>query len=415
MATVRVPVADAPGGPDLPPPHPLRERNFRLWLTGITISLLGDQCYLVALPWLVLQKTGSPAAMGTILMAAAIPRAVLMLMGGAISDRISPRKIMMTTASLRTLFVAAIGFLVWFDHLRVWELYALGFGFGVADAFGLPAGQAFLPSLVKREQLLAANSVLQGTVQLTTISGPAPAGILIKALGIAWAFLLDAISFLFIIGALWRLPDPPPAQAAASKRAVWPSILEGLRYVGKDIPLRSFMLLAAIINFCVAGPLVVGLAYLAKTRFGSPTAYGAMLSAIAAGGLLGTLFAGAWRVRRRGGLVLGVGFVIGLCLTSMGLLHRLWMVAGVLLVVGATSSLSNVQILAWIQQRIDPLMRGRVMSVLMLSGFGLMPISLAVSGVLAAWSLQWTFLLAGGAMVLAVAAAAFQKAVREIE
>src|SRR5581483_12008769 len=89
--------------------HPLRNPHYRKLLIGGTISLLGDQFYLVALPWLVLQQTGSAVAMGAILTAGAIPRAVLMLMGGALTDRISPRKIMMTTASARTACVTVIG------------------------------------------------------------------------------------------------------------------------------------------------------------------------------------------------------------------------------------------------------------------------------------------------------------------
>lgn len=397
------------------PPHPLRERNFLLLLTGGTISLLGDQCYLVALPWLVLQMTGSAVAMGTILMAAAVPRAILMLIGGAISDRVSPRKIMMTTASTRTIFVAAIGVLVWLHMLRIWELYALALAFGVADAFALPAGSAYLPSLVKREQLVAANSTFQSTVQLTTIAGPAPAGFLIKALGMAWAFFLDAISFLFIIAALWVLPDPPRAPSAGPKKAVWHSILEGLHYVGKDVQLRSLMLLATIINFCISGPVGVGLAYLAKTRFGSPAAYGFALSAAAAGALLGTVLSGMLRVRRRGVLIIAVGIVIGSCLAPIGMLWKLWEVAGLLLLIGASGGLANVHIIAWIQQRIEPLVRGRVMSVLMLAGFGLAPVSLALAGVLVAWNLQWMFVLAGAAMIAACVLAALQKPVRQIE
>ncbi len=412
MVTASVPTPDAP---EARPPHPLRERNFRLLMTGGTISLLGDQCYLVALPWLVLQMTGSAVAMGTILMAGAIPRAVLMLMGGAVSDRMSPRKIMMSTASARTLFVVAIGLLVWFHTLRLWQLYALSFAFGIADAFAYPAAQAYLPSLVKREQLVAANSVFQSTVQLTTVAGPGPAGFVIKALGLAWAFFLDAISFLFIIGALWRLPDPPTAQASGPKRAVWHSILEGIQYVGKDVPLRSLMLLATLVNFCIAGPVGVGLAYLVKTRFGSPTAYGFALAAAAAGGIVGTLLAGVLRARRRGVLILAVCVAIGLCLGPIGLLGRLWMVAGMLLLIGATAGMANVHIVAWIQQRIEPIMRGRVMSVLMLAAYGLMPVSLAVAGVLVAWSLQWTFILAGALMVAVAAVAALQQPVRQID
>ena len=122
--------------------HPLRNPNYRLWLIGGTISLLGDQFYFVALPWLVLQQTGSAVAMGAIMMAGAIPRALLMLMGGAVSDRISARKIMMATATARTICVTVIGALVWLQVLRTWELYALAFAFGVADAFTAPAQTA---------------------------------------------------------------------------------------------------------------------------------------------------------------------------------------------------------------------------------------------------------------------------------
>jgi MFS family permease len=393
--------------------HPLRNPDYRLWLTGGTISLLGDQFYMVALPWLVLQETGSAMAMGAIMMAGAIPRAVLMLMGGALSDRISARKIMMATATARTILVTAIGVLVWLHILRTWELYALAVAFGVADAFAVPAQTAFMPSLVRREQLVAASSVSQSTGQLTTILGPVPAGFVIKTLGVAWAFFLDAISFLFIIGALWKLPDPPKSQTP--RKAVWHSIAEGIVYVGKDVPLRSLMLLATIMNFCVAGPVAIGLAYLTKTKFGSPAVYGIVISAVAAGSLLGALLAGVWKIRRRGVMILTVSVVLGVCLGAIGLMGSVGSVAGVLVVMGAAAGLVNVHIGAWAMQRIDAAVRGRVASVLMLAAYGIAPISLAVAGFLVAWSLKSMFLLAGGLMLLAAAGAALPKQVREIE
>jgi MFS family permease len=393
--------------------HPLRNPAYRLWLTGGTISLLGDQFYMVALPWLVLQQTGSAVAMGAIMMAGAIPRAVLMLMGGAVSDRMSARKIMMTTATARTILVTAIGVLVWLHVLRTWELYALAVAFGVADAFAVPAQTAFMPSLLKREQLVAASSVSQSTGQLTTILGPVPAGFVIKTLGVAWAFFLDAISFLFIIGALWKLPDPPKSQAV--RKAVWHSIAEGIAYVGKDVPLRSLMLLATIMNFCVAGPVAIGLAYLTKTKFGSPAVYGIVISALAAGSLLGALVAGVWKIRRRGVMILTVSVVLGVCLGAIGLMGSVWSIASVLVIMGAAAGLVNVHIGAWAMQRIDASVRGRVASVLMLAAYGIAPISLAVAGFLVAWSLKYMFLLAGGLMLLAAAGAVLPKQVREIE
>src|SRR6266478_6748347 len=257
--------------------HPLRNPNYRLWLIGGTISLLGDQFYFVALPWLVLQQTGSAVAMGAIMMAGAIPRALLMLMGGAVSDRMSARKIMIATAMARTICVTVIAVLVWLRVLRTWELYALAVAFGVADAFAVPAQTAYMPSLLKREQLVAARSVSQSTAQIATIVGPVPAGFVIKTLGVAWAFFVDAISFLFIIGALWKLPDPPKSQAA--RKAMLHSIVEGIAYVVRDVPLRSLMLLAMMMNFCATGPISLGLTYLTKTRFGSPAILGALTSA----------------------------------------------------------------------------------------------------------------------------------------
>jgi MFS family permease len=393
--------------------HPLRNPDYRLWLIGGTISLLGDQFYLVALPWLVLQQTGSAVAMGAIMMAGAIPRALLMLVGGAVSDRMSARKIMIATAAARTICVAVIGVLVWLRILRTWELYALAVAFGVADAFAVPAQAAYMPSLVKREQLVAASSVSRSTAQMTTIVGPVPAGFVIKTLGVAWAFFVDAISFLFIIGALWKLPDPPKSQTA--RKAMLHSIVEGIAYVGKDVPLRSLMLLATILNFCIAGPVSIGLAYLTKTRFGSPAVYGIVISAVAAGSLLGALLAGAWKIRQRGVMILLVSLALGVCLGSLGLLGKVWSIASVLLIMGAAAGMVNIHIGAWIMQRIDVAVRGRVASVLMLASFGITPISLAVAGFLVAWSLKLMFLLAGGLMVLAAAGASFQKQVREIE
>jgi MFS family permease len=392
--------------------HPLRNPDYRLWLIGGTISLLGDQFYLVALPWLVLQRTGSAMTMGAIMMTGAIPRALLMLMGGAVSDRMSARKIMMATATARTICVSVIGVLAWLRILRTWELYALTFAFGVADAFAVPAQTAYLPSLLKREQLVAASSVSQSTGQLTTILGPVPAGFVVQTLGVAWAFFVDAISFLFIIGALWKLPDPPKSQTA--RKAMWHSIAEGIAYVGKDVPLRSLMLLATIMNFCIAGPVSIGLAYLTKTIFGSPATYGIVISAVAAGSLLGALLAGVWKIRQRGVMILLVSLALGVCLGSIGLLGKVWSIASVLLIMGAAAGVVNVHIGAWIMQRIDVAVRGRVASVLMLASFGITPISLAVAGFLVAWSLKFMFLLAGGLMVLAAAGAAFQKPVREI-
>jgi MFS family permease len=393
--------------------HPLRDRNFRLLFTGSTISLLGDQFYFVALPWLILQQTGSAIAMGTIMMAGATPRTVLMLIGGALSDRISPRRIMIMAAWGRAILVALLGLLIWLHLLHTWQLYVLAVSFGTADAFDGPAGQAFIPFLVEPEQLVAATSVSGVRTQMATIIAPAPAGFIIKVLGLASVFFIDAISFLFIIGALLRLPDPPRTQS--EKKAMSHSILEGLQYVRKDIPLCSLILVALGINFCLSGPMSLGLPYLAKTKFASPAMLGTMLSAVAVGVLGGALLAGIWKIRRRGIMILVVALALASLLGLLGMLNNGWTIPPVLLLMGMSAGMANVQIGAWIMQRIDPAVRGRVTSVITLVAIGTMPVSLALSGLLIAVSLKLMFLLAGFVMLMVTTAAVTQKTVRQIQ
>jgi hypothetical protein len=404
--------ADSSPAPERKTQHPLRNRAFRLLWIGNTISWTGDQFYLVALPWLVLSLTGSAIVLGVIEMLAAIPRAVLMLVGGAVSDRVSPRRILMLTAFVRSLFVAALLFL---RDLHLWELYFLAFGFGVADAFSYPAGPAFLPSIVEPEQLPAANSVSASTRQITTLAAPGPAGLFIRAFGNAWAFLLDAVSFFGIIAALVRLPDPTVPSSRAPQKGMMRSIADGFRYVKADVSLRSLMLVIAVLNFAIAGPVGVGLAVVAKHDFGTASAFGFLMSAFAAGSLAGMVCAGLVKHRRRGRTLLLAGAVIGFCVAPVGFLGRMTTLMPVLILLGGIAAFLNIQLISWFQQRVDRAVMGRVMSVLMFASMGLLPFSLAIAGVALKASISGTFLAAGAMVLLVILLAASHRAVREID
>jgi MFS family permease len=395
--------------------HPLFNREFRYLWIGNTVSGCGDQFFLVALPWLILQLTGSGAVLGGIMMVEAIPRAALMLIGGAVTDRVSPRKIMILTAAARTLLVAALAALIWTHHVEVWQIYVLSFFFGVADAFAAPAAQTLLPSLVAPAQLPAANALSQATQQIAMLALPAPAGIIIAAFGVASAFSIDAISFLFIIAALLMLHDSPRVDSAVPHSNIAHSILEGLRYVKNDVALRTLLLVASVLNFCITGPLSVGVAFLAKREFGSPATFGLLVSSVAAGSLLGLLLAAARQQRKRGLLLLIVSVVIGICTASIGLLSQLWSLLPILFVMGASAGFLNVHLLAWFQQRVDRAMLGRVMSVLMFASVGLMPLSLAAAGIAVQWSLPGMFGGAGALILLVTVIATLQPPVREID
>jgi MFS family permease len=385
-----------------------------LW-AGRAISALGDQCYLVALPWLILQLTNSGVALGTVMMTGAIPMVVLMLLGGVLSDRFSARRILIVTTTARTVCVAAIGALVALHAVALWQIYLLALAFGIADAFAMPASQTLVPFIVEPEQLRAANSITQGTQQLTTIVGPAPAGLIVKSLGTAWAFFIDAVSFLFVIAALWWLPDPPATAAAKARTGVLPAIVEGLRYINADVAMRSLLLVAAALNFCVAGPVSIGLAWIAKQHFGSPIAFSVFVVSVAAGGLAGVIAAGVYKPRRRGVLMLSVSVLIALGTALLGVVNQVWSLCAVLFAMGAASGFLNVHIVAWFQQRVDRDMLGRTMSVIMLAAVGLQPFSLAIAGIAVTWSVAGMFAGAAALLLLITTLAALHEPVREIQ
>jgi MFS family permease len=343
-----------------------------------------------------------------------------MLVGGAVIDRFSARRVMMTTASIRTVLVGTVAALIWWKVIELWHLYLLTFAFGVADAFSFPAGPAIMPTLVQPEQLRPANALMQTSAVMTQMIGPAPAGLAIKRWGIASALFFDALSFLVVIAALFRVPEPPkappPAAGAPARPGMLHSIGEGLRAVRSDPPLLGLMVIFATINLCVAGPITVGLAAMAKFRFGSAAAFGTLLSCFSGGTLLGVLLGGRVKQPRRRGLQFIV--MSGLCgfeLIAIGLVPKLAVIAALLALMGLGVGFVNVQFSAWLQMRVDRAILGRVMSVLMFSAVGLVPISYAAAGFLAKWSLPAVFIVAGAVLALISALTVTGRAAREID
>jgi MFS family permease len=348
-------------------------------------------------------------------MVASIPRAALMLLGGAVSDRASPRRILIVSALARAVLVGTVAVLLFLKSLQLWELFLLVFGFGVADAFSYPAGSAILPTLVESEQLPAANSLSQSTQQITTLLAPGPAGLFIRAFGNAWAFVFDGVSFFAIILALIHVPDQPSIAVNAEKQSMVQSIAGGLQYVLSDIPIRSLMLVIAVLNFGLAGPLTVGLAMVAKQEFGTASSFGLLISSTAAGSLTGMLCAGVIRHRRRGLTLLLSSVLIGVCVAVLGLLRTMTILVPDLFLMSGITAFLSIALIAWLQQRVDSKMMGRVMSVLMFASVGLTPLSLALAGFALKISVPGTFFSAGAMVIVVTLLAASHPAVRTID
>ena len=364
--------------------RPLAGRDFRLLFTGETISLLGDQFHFVALAWLTLELTGSGLALGSVLLVAGLPRAVLVLFGGVAADRFSPRTIMLVSNALRAVVVATLAALVFTGQTELWMLFILAFVFGVVDAFFWPAQGAMLPMLVSEDELPGANGLMQGSQQLTGLLGPALAGILVAAVGTAWAFGIDAVSFAVAALALAFITGGRRRTLIGEHQpGVLRTIAIGLSFVWRDPAIRSLILLSAVLNFALNGPITVGMAWLANNRFeGGAQTYGFILAAFGGGALLGAIVAGSLgRVAQLGWLTIAGSVVMGVAVGLIALATSEIVVMVLALAIGLAVGFLNVRIVAWLQARTPADMIGRVMSLVMIGGVALSPISMAASGV----------------------------------
>lgn len=409
------------------PRSPFAVRDFRLLWVGEAISALGDQFALIALPWLALVLTGSALALGGVLAVMAVPRALLMLIGGVSVDRFSPRRVMLGSNAVRLVAIAALGAVVLAGAAELWMLYAFALVFGVADAFFFPAQTSIVPELVEPDQLARANGIVQGTAQAMVLVGPALAGLVIAAFGgngasathggIGVALLLDAATFLASLVTLWLI-RPRAHSAAQAQVSIIESIREGIRFVWGSPGLRAVTLVSLAGNLFIIGPFVVGMPYIAYARLPEgAAAFGVIMAAFGGGSLLG-LVAGSIapppRPSRLGPVVMATLVLAGLSVAAIATVRTTLLAA--LLTAGAGTALgyANLLELTWIQRRIPPELMGRVMSLLITGSIGLVPVSMFVAGAAVQLSVDGTMLIAGAGMALLAGGSLLSPAVRNL-
>jgi len=370
--------------------RPFRVSDFRFLFTGESVSVLGDQFHFVALAWLTLQLTGSGLALGSVLMVAAIPRAIFMLLGGALSDRWSPRSLMLYSNAIRAVLVGIIAFLVLTEQAQLWQLYVMAGIFGVVDALFYPAMSAIVPMLVDEATLPPANALMQGSQQFAGLIGPALAGVVVALIQTGPAFVFDAVSFaiatvalFFVVGGR-RAPRSNGDGSTEAQPSVLGTIREGFHYAWSDPAVRSLVLLTAAFNFSFTGPLSVGLPFMADHTLGGGSAtFGILLSAFGAGALVGAVAAGSIsRVPRLGTVVLLIGIGLGTGIGLLGIAPNVPIAFGLLAGMGIGAGFINVHVVSWLQGRTAEEMRGRVMSMVMLGSIGLAPVSYALAGLI---------------------------------
>jgi len=386
-------------------------RDFQLLFTGSTTSLLGDQFALIATPWLVLKITGDPLALGIALALEGLPRAIFMLVGGAVTDRLSPRIVMLISDFIRLALTSLIALAIFTGTVQMWMVYVFALGFGLVAGFAVPAGNSIVPMLVGKDDLQAGNSIIMGSNQLVQFVGPTIAGILIgkyssSPLGVGLAFSIDAVSFAISAVCLWimRGGRSLASDDEAQKEGIWTSILVGVKYLWNDDTLRVLFLILAAINFLFSGPLLLGIPVLADHYLPEgAVAFGLLMSAFAGGSLLGILLAGSLPRPKGKGMKAFIVLLLaafGVSLGLFGFLRSTWMDFVLMLLLGAGNGYIAILMFTWMQTNTPKEMLGRMMSMVMLAGNGLVPISQAISGAVLKWNLEFLFVTAGVLILL---------------
>ena len=387
----------------------MSQRNFALLWAGQSTSLLGDQFYMVATPWLVLKLTGDPLALGTVLAVGAVPRAAMILIGGAITDRLSARTIMITSDLIRLALTLCMVFLLVSGGIQLWMLYVLSFCFGVVSGFFIPASNSIVPAILTHENLQAGNSVFQGSSQLVGFIGPGLAGVVIGAFsgetkGITLAFVIDAVTFMVSVATLWLMKLGYLAPAMKAGENVWNSIKTGIGYAWKDSSLKFGFLLIAFANLFFSGPIVVGIPVLADQRLPEgAAAFGLILSAFAGGNLLGIILCGvlpSLSAKRLKYLLIGTFTLFGVGLVGLGLITATWMGFVLMFLLGIGNGYLSIVLITGIQRRTPKELMGRLMSLMLLANIGLMPLSQTIAGALSRWNLTGLLALSGGSILL---------------
>lgn len=413
---------------------PLRVRDFRLLLSGQTISGLGDTFYSVALPWLVLTRGGGAQELGLVLAAYGIARIGTIIVGGVLSDKLGPRRVMLLSDIARALLVllltlvAARG-----GEPAFWVLCAITLSLGAFRGLFLPAYYAITPDVLPDDDLQAGNAINTSSIQLTALIGPALAGIVINVLQLWVALAVDAFSFVASALSLALMRprraggEEAPALSTEEQEAPSPEEESGSavqppltfwQLLRSSHLFQVVLLIVAITSLTFDGMMEVAVPALAHGPLDAGVnGYGLMLAAFGGGALIGALIAGSvGRIPRRGLVALGLLFLEAIAVAAVPFSGGLIGAILTLLVAGLTNGLLGTLFITMVQQLLPRHLLGRIMSALILATFGLYPLSVALAGTVAArWNAAVLFPFCGIAMLAAAALGMLQSEVREVQ
>ena len=367
--------------------RPLRNRNYALLFTGQLSSLIGDQLYVVALPFLVLGHTGV-RELGLVLMCFGIARIATVPIGGVLADRMDKRKLMLLTDFGRALCVLTVAGAAFGPELSMLTVMALTAVLGGLEGLFLPPSYAILPDILSDDELPAGNALNTALESAASFVGPALAGLVVAVFTPGVALTIDAATFVVSAATLLAIRVTPRGADEAGEgdedqTADGSSRMGFLRFLAVSRIVQLTLLIVLFSNLAFDAMAEVALPVFSRDYLGTGAqGFGVMLSAFGAGAVVGGLLTDAlFRVPRRGLIALGLGVVQGIALALVPLVGGGLAGASVLLAAsGLTVGVLNAFYMTHLQQRVPPQMLGRTMGALTMATFGAQPVSVVAAG-----------------------------------
>ena len=383
----------------------LRVRNYRLFFAGQVVSNTGTWMQRIAQDWLVLQITNSPLAVGITTALQFLPMLLFGLWGGLLADRYPKRRLLLITQVVMGLLAVALATLTLAGVVQVWQVYLIALGLGFATVVDNPARQTFVNEMVPKPLVRNAVGLNSGNFQLARMLGPAVAGVLISAVGIGWAFALNALSYVAVLAALIAMRPRELQRLPLAPRGPG-QLREGLRYVRRTPALLWPIVLVFFIGTFGYNFAIILSAYTKDVFDSGAEIYGLLNTVMAAGSVAGALVAA-----RRTSATLSVLFVaaggVGAGLLLLGLTPWFIPFAVLLVAVGFLSVTFNTLGNSSVQLASSPELRGRVMSLYMLVFMGGTPLgSVVVGWITEQWGAPVALMVSGTICMLAAAAVA---------
>jgi MFS family permease len=402
--------------------RPLRHRDFRLLWTGMTASLIGDGIFLVSLAWQVYELSNTPTALSIVGVAITVPQIVFLLLGGVVSDRFDRRRVMIAADALRMVSVAVLGVLSLTGVLVLWHIIIVAAAFGAGTAFFGPAFDAIVPQLVPSNDLNQANSLDQFIRPAAArMIGPAVGGWLIAAWGgrPGAAFLIDAITFLLSIVCVYLMKARAVERSSEEgSTSAFQEIREGFRFVRSRVWLWGTFLAATLAYLIFWGPSEVLLPFLVKNQMGGTARD---LGFVFALGGVGAMFAAVVMgnremPRRHITFMYGVWTISTLAVAGYGLARFPWQAMVASFVFNALEGAGTIVWATTKGRLVPPRLLGRVSSFDWFISIGLIPLSFALTGPVAAvFGVRTTLVGAGVLGGIVTLAFLFIPGMRDVE